>query len=78
VRYLHGTENDDTNPPRIVPRHLLISAGTDNLSGGDRTKNHFAIHCDQLTNNVAHNFLQLSAGPISCRQERFKQAGVRF
>src|ERR1043166_1993982 len=34
-----GTENDDTNPPRITPRHLFdISAGTDNLFRGDHMK----------------------------------------
>jgi hypothetical protein len=28
----NGTENDDTNPPRIAPRHLFdLSVGTDNL-----------------------------------------------
>src|SRR5207245_1243537 len=34
-----GTENDDTNPPRIAPRHLFdFSAGTDNLLRTERRK----------------------------------------
>ena len=32
-----GTANDDTNPPRIAPRHLFdFSAGTDNLFRSER------------------------------------------
>ena len=44
-----GTANDDTNPPRIAPRHLFdFSAGTDNLFRSEGTKGHAAIHGHQL------------------------------
>src|SRR5437016_3449633 len=34
-----GTENDDTNPPRVAPRHLFdFSVGTDNLFRAEHTK----------------------------------------
>ena len=34
-----GTENDDTNPPRIAPRHLFdLAVGDDNLFHGERYK----------------------------------------
>jgi hypothetical protein len=43
-----GTANDDTNPPRIAPRHLFdFSAGTDNLFRSEGTKGHAAIHGHQ-------------------------------
>ena len=60
-----GTENDDTNPPRIAPRNLFdAGVGTDNLwHRGDalRVKARFTV--TNLTNKVAlYNFLSTFSG----------------
>src|SRR5262249_45182654 len=54
-----GTANDDTNPPRIAPRHLFdFSAGTDNLLRTEHTKLTLRFSIINLTNKVAlYNFL---------------------
>src|ERR1700704_1051325 len=54
-----GTENDDTNPPRIVPRHLFdFSAGTDNLLRTEHTKMTLRFTAMNITNKVTlYNFL---------------------
>jgi hypothetical protein len=59
-----GTENDDTNPPRIAPRHLFdIGAGTDNLFHGDRKRWSLRFTVVNLTNKVAlYNFLSTFSG----------------
>jgi Carboxypeptidase regulatory-like domain len=60
-----GTENDDTNPPRVSARNLLdASMGTDNLfhhAEGMRVLLHFTVQ--NLTNTVAlYNFLSTFSG----------------
>jgi hypothetical protein len=76
-----GTENDDTNPPRIVPRHLFdISAGTDNLFRGDRTKVSLRFTAINITNKVAlYNFLSTFSGTHFVTPRTFQvQAGITF
>jgi hypothetical protein len=59
-----GTENDDTNPPRIKSRNLFdIALGYDDLFHTDR--HHWSLHFTviNLTNNVAlYNFLSTFSG----------------
>jgi hypothetical protein len=59
-----GTENDDHNPPRVLPRHLFDAAiGDDNLFGGDRYKWSLRVTVINLTNQVAlYNFLSTFSG----------------
>ena len=59
-----GTENDDTNPPRIKSRHLFdIALGYDNLFHGDHNKWSLRFTVINLTNNVAlYNFLSTFSG----------------
>jgi hypothetical protein len=76
-----GTENDDTNPPRIVPRHLFdLSAGTDNLFRGDRTKISLRFTVINLTNKVAlYNFLSTFSGTHFVTPRTLQvQAGITF
>ena len=59
-----GTENDDSNPPRIAPRHLFdLAVGDDNLFGGDRYKWSLQLTAINLTNKTAlYNFLSTFSG----------------
>lgn len=59
-----GTENDDHNPPRIAPRHLLdVSVGHDNLLHGDKYKWSLQVTAINLTNKTAlYNFLCTFSG----------------
>ena len=59
-----GTENDDTNPPRVAPRHLFdLAVGDDNLFHGERYKWSFSLTAINLTNKVAlYNFLSTFSG----------------
>ncbi|HWX43306.1 MAG TPA: TonB-dependent receptor, partial [Blastocatellia bacterium] len=59
-----GTENDDTNPPRIAPRHLFdASIGTDNLFRTEHTRVTLRFSGVNLTNKVAlYNFLSTFSG----------------
>ncbi|MBZ5543533.1 MAG: carboxypeptidase regulatory-like domain-containing protein [Acidobacteriia bacterium] len=59
-----GTENDDTNPPRITPRHLFdASVGTDNLFHTDRYRMALRLSVLNLTNKQAlYNFLSTFSG----------------
>ena len=59
-----GTENDDTNPPRISPRHLLdASVGTDNLVRMDHYHVTLRLSVLNLTNRTAlYNFLSTFSG----------------
>ena len=59
-----GTENDDHNPPRIMPRNLFdASIGHDNLFHGDRYKWSLRFTVINLTNRVAlYNFLSTFSG----------------
>lgn len=76
-----GTENDDTNPPRIVPRHLFdLSVGTDNLFRGDRTKISLRFTAINITNKVAlYNFLSTFSGTHFVTPRTLQvQAGITF
>ena len=59
-----GTENDDTNPPRIAPRNLFdIAVGHDNLFHGDRFRWSARLTVVNLTNQEAlYNFLSTFSG----------------
>jgi hypothetical protein len=59
-----GTENDDTNPPRIAPRHLFdVGAGLDSLVKSDRGHLSVRLSVFNLTNKVAlYNFLSTFSG----------------
>src|SRR5579872_1150965 len=59
-----GTENDDTNPPRIAPRSLFdIAVGHDNLFHGDKYKVSQQLTAINVTNKYAlYNFLSTFSG----------------
>jgi hypothetical protein len=59
-----GTENDDSNPPRIAPRHLFdLAVGDDNLFRGDKYKWGLQFTVINLTNKYAlYNFLSTFSG----------------
>jgi hypothetical protein len=59
-----GTENDDSNPPRVAPRHLFdASIGDDDLFHGERYKWSLRFTVINLTNKVAlYNFLSTFSG----------------
>lgn len=76
-----GTENDDTNPPRIAPRHLFdFSMGTDNLLRTEHTKVTLRFTGINLTNKVTlYNFLSTFSGTHFVTPRTFQvQAGVTF
>jgi hypothetical protein len=58
------TENDDTNPPRIAPRHLFdASVGTDHLYHTERYRVTLRLSVLNLTNKAAlYNFLSTFSG----------------
>jgi len=60
----NGTENDDTNPPRIAPRNLLdVGVGLDNVLRTDRYKMSARITVVNFTNKEAlYNFLSTFSG----------------
>jgi Carboxypeptidase regulatory-like domain/TonB-dependent Receptor Plug Domain len=59
-----GTEQDDTNPPRIQPRSLFdLAIGEDNLFNGDRYKWSLRLTVINLANEYAlYNFLSTFSG----------------
>ena len=59
-----GTENDDTNPPRVAPRNLFdLAVGDDNLFHGERYQWSLTLTAVNLTNKVAlYNFLSTFSG----------------
>jgi hypothetical protein len=76
-----GAENDDTNPPRIAPRHLFdFSVGTDNLLRTEHKKVTLRFTAMNITNKVAlYNFLSTFSGTHSVTPRAFQvQAGVTF
>ena len=76
-----GTENDDTNPPRIASRHLFdFSVGTDNLLRTDHKKLTLRFTAINITNKVAlYNFLSTFSGTHFVTPRAFQvQAGVTF
>ncbi|MBV8857795.1 MAG: TonB-dependent receptor [Acidobacteria bacterium] len=76
-----GTENDDTNPPRIAPRHLFdLSVGTDNLLRTEHTKMTLRFTGLNLTNKAAlYNFESTFSGTHFVSPRAFQgQIGVTF
>jgi hypothetical protein len=76
-----GAENDDTNPPRVAPRHLFdLSAGTDNLLHTDRTKVTLRFSILNLTNkNALYNFESTFSGTHFVTPRAFQiQTGITF
>ncbi|MGH9446935.1 MAG: TonB-dependent receptor, partial [Terriglobia bacterium] len=59
-----GTENDDHNPQRVVPRSLFdLSVGDDNLFHGDKYKWSLRVDAINLTDRVAlYNWLSTFSG----------------
>jgi len=59
-----GTADDDHNPPRIAPRHLIdLAIGHDNIFGGDRFKWSAQLQVVNVANTVAlYNFLSTFSG----------------
>lgn len=59
-----GTQNDDTNPSRIAPRHLFdLGAGIDNLFHTERPRFTLQFTAVNITNHVAlYNFLSTFSG----------------
>ena len=59
-----GTENDDTNPPRIAPRNLFdLSLGSENILRTDKVKLSARLSFVNLTNKVAlYNFESTFSG----------------
>jgi outer membrane receptor protein involved in Fe transport len=76
-----GTENDDTNPPRIAPRHLFdLGVGTDNLFRTERTKVTARFAVLNLTNKDAlFNFESTFSGTHFVPPRTFQgQIGITF
>ena len=76
-----GTENDDTNPPRIVSRNLFdFSVGTDNLFRTDHKKVTLRFTAINITNKEAlYNFLSTFSGTHFVTPRAFQvQAGITF
>jgi len=76
-----GTENDDTNPPRIAARYLYdLSVGTNNLFRTDHTKVILRLSSVNLTNKKAlYNFLSTFSGTHFVTPRTFQiQMGVVF
>jgi outer membrane receptor protein involved in Fe transport len=76
-----GTEDDDHNPPRIVPRHLFdLSVGTDNLFRTERTRITLRLTAINLTNKSAlYNFLSTFSGTHFVPPRTFQaQMGLTF
>jgi hypothetical protein len=59
-----GTENDDTNPPRIAPRNLFdVAIGDDNIFHTDKLRYRVQVTAVNVTNVVAlYNFLSTFSG----------------
>ena len=76
-----GTENDDTNPPRMASRNLFdLSVGTDNLLRSDHTKISLRFSAVNLTNKMSlYNFLSTFSGTHFVTPRTFQvQAGISF
>jgi len=59
-----GTENDDTNPPRVAPRNLFdVGIGDDNIFHTERVRYRVQLTAVNVTNVVAvYNFLSTFSG----------------
>ena len=74
-----GTENDDTNPPRIAPRNLIDAGlGVDNLFHTERPRVSLKLTAINITNQVAlYNFLSTFSGTHFVTPRSF-QAEIGF
>jgi hypothetical protein len=74
-----GTENDDTNPPRIAPRNLIDAGiGIDNIFHTERPRVSLKLTAINITNKVAlYNFLSTFSGTHFVTPRSF-QAEVGF
>jgi hypothetical protein len=76
-----GTENDDTNPPRVRPRHLFnLGVGTDNLFHTDRLRWTLRLEALNITNKVAlFNFLSTCSGTHFVAPRTYRaELGIAF
>ena len=76
-----GTAQDDHNPPRITPRHLLdLSVGSNNLLGTEKVRLSLRLTATNLGNEeVLYNFLSTFSGTHFVSPRSFQaQLGVRF
>ena len=77
-----GTENDDTNPARVRPRHLFnIGVGTDNLfRSTERLRWTLRGEVLNVTNKVAmFNFLSTCSGTHFVSPRSFRaEVGIAF
>ena len=64
LNHVAGTENDDTNPPRVAPRNMFDAAiGDDDLFHTERLRYRVQFTAVNLTNVVAlYNFLSTFSG----------------
>jgi len=76
-----GTENDDTNPPRIAPRNLFdITFGSDNVLRTDKVKLSARVGLLNFTNKIAlYNFNSTFSGTHFVAPRSFQgQIGITF
>jgi hypothetical protein len=76
-----GTDNPDTNPPRIAPRHTFdVAMGFDNIFHADRYKTNLRFTVVNLGNNEAlYNFLSTFSGTHFIPPRSYTaQLGFRF
>ncbi len=76
-----GTENDDTNPARVAPRHLFdVAVGTDNLLHGEHARVTLRFTVVNLTNSESlYNFLSTFSGTHFVEPRSYQAAvGMSF
>lgn len=76
-----GTVNNDTNPPRIAPRHLFdVSTGIENLFHTDRPRFTLQLSAINVTNrNALYNFLSTFSGTHFVQPRTFQvELGLIF
>jgi hypothetical protein len=76
-----GTENDDTNPARVLPRHLFnVGVGTDNLFHTDRVRWTLRLQALNVANKQAlFNFLSTCSGTHFVAPRSYRaELGVAF
>jgi hypothetical protein len=76
-----GTENDDTNPPRVRGRNLFnIGTGTDNLFHTDRVRWTLRFEALNVTNKLAlFNFLSTCSGTHFVAPRTYRaELGISF
>ncbi len=76
-----GTENDDTNPPRVRPRNLFdMAVGTDNLFHTERVRWTLRLEGFNITNKEAvYNFLSTCSGTHFVTPRAYRaELGIAF